>query len=111
MAGTGSIALERQEKLNEKKHAWKMNEMVRLDIKVLLQASTSLCSDFLSVFSYLAFTCSVMRAFVLVYIQVKVIFTFVKQLKQLQRNPRKITEASTEFEPMTSKIPVSCSTN
>ena len=68
MAGTGSIALERQEKLNETKHAWKMNEMVRLNIKVLLQASTSLCSDFLSVFSYLAFTCSVMRAFVLVYI-------------------------------------------
>ena len=42
---------------------------------------------------------------------VKVIFAVMKQLKQLQRKPRKKSEASTGFEPMTSAIPVRCSTN
>ena len=36
----------------------------------------------------------------------KVIFAVGKQLKQLQTKPRKYSEASTEFEPMTSAIPV-----
>ena len=45
-------------------------------------------------------------------VEVKVIFTVVKQLiKQLQRKPRKNSEAWTGFEPMTSVIPVRCSTN
>ena len=37
---------------------------------------------------------------------VKVILAVVKQLKQLQRKPRKNSEASTGFEPMTSAISV-----
>ena len=41
---------------------------------------------------------------------VKVILTVMKQLKQLQRKPRKKSEASTGFEPVTSTIPVQCST-
>ena len=44
-------------------------------------------------------------------IQVKVIFAVVKQLKQLQRKPRKNSEASRRFETMTSAILVRCSTN
>ena len=38
--------------------------------------------------------------------QVKVIFAVVKQLKQLQRKPRKKSEAPLGFKPMTSVIPV-----
>ena len=39
-------------------------------------------------------------------------FAVMKQLKQLQRKPRKKeSEASTGFEPMASMIPVCCSTN
>ena len=41
----------------------------------------------------------------------KVIFAVGKQLKQLQTKPRKYSEASTEFEPMTSAIPVQYSTD
>ena len=44
-------------------------------------------------------------------ILVKVILAVVKQLKQLQRKPRKNSEASTGFEPMTSTILVPCSTD
>ena len=43
--------------------------------------------------------------------QVKVIFAVVKQLKQLQRKPRKKSEAPMGFKPMTSVIPVRCCTN
>ena len=42
-------------------------------------------------------------------IEVKVILTVVKQLKQLERKPRKKSEASTGFEP--TAILVRCSTN
>ena len=44
-------------------------------------------------------------------IQVKVIFTVLKDLKQLQKKSRKKSKASTGFEPMTPAIPVWCSTN
>ena len=40
----------------------------------------------------------------------KVILTVMKQLKELQNKPRKNSEASTGFEPVTSTIPVQCST-
>ena len=36
--------------------------------------------------------------------EVKVILTVMKQLKQLQRKPRKNSEAQTGFEPMTTSI-------
>ena len=43
--------------------------------------------------------------------RVKEIFAVVKQLKQSQIKPRKNCEAPTGFEPMTSAIPVRCSTD
>ena len=46
------------------------------------------------------------------FLQVKVIFAVLKQLKQLQRKPRKKnSEALTWFKPMTSAISVWCSAN
>ena len=44
-------------------------------------------------------------------LEVKEIVAAVKQLKQLQIKPRKNSEAPTGFEPMTSVIPVRCSTD
>ena len=44
-------------------------------------------------------------------IGVKEISAVVKKLKQLQIKPRKHSEAPTGFEPMTSAIPVRCSTD
>ena len=44
-------------------------------------------------------------------VEVKEIFAVVSQLQQLQIKPRKNSEASMGFEPMTSAIPVRCSTD
>ena len=48
----------------------------------------------------------IMKITVIQTLQVKVIFTVKKQLTQLQRKPRKKSEASMGFEPMTSVIQV-----
>ena len=44
-------------------------------------------------------------------LKVKAILTVIKQLKQLQRKPRKNSEAPPELEPLTSTILMQCPTD
>ena len=47
-----------------------------------------------------------MKVLIIIFVEVKLIFAVVKQLKQLQRKTRKKSETSMGFETMTSTIPV-----